>query len=250
VTASGHGWDYRLWAPVSAPAPPCRRARERSGATDAFRDASDWWLTEGTAGAPRRAMPRSFRAGTAEIQPRTVGPQFVEKQDWQPARLLVGPSRRPVCAGETSAVRREQPCPRSSARWSSVRSRRQPNFRRCLAAPAPSGDQGVRSSRGCLATGPLRRRPVTSSEAETTARASCWSPRFRVVAEQVPNHVPSGRRSGGGARRPVGLREVDLRGTQRGDGPLGRDAEQLALEAAREEREADRAHVPRPVGGR
>jgi hypothetical protein len=45
-------------------------------------------------------------------------------------------------------------------------------------------------------------------------------------------------------------RKVDLRRTQRADGPLGRDAEQLALEAAREEREADRAHVPGPVGGR
>jgi hypothetical protein len=197
---------------------------------------------EGAGGNPVPLAAQAQRAGEP--------PAYPTKQDWQPAGLLIGRSRRPVGAGETSAVPRGQQCPRSSAQWSSVRSRRQPNFRRCLAAPTPSGDPGVRSSGGCLATGPLRRRPVTSSEAESTACAPFGSPRFRVVAEQVPNHVPVARRPAGGARRPMGLSEVDLRRTQRGDGPLGRDAEQLALEAAREEREADRAHVARPVGGR
>ena len=71
--------------------------------------------------------------------------------------------------------------------------------------------QRDRSSGGCLATGPLRRRPVTSSEAENTARAPFGSPRFRVVAERAPNHMPVARRPAGGARRPMGPRELDLR---------------------------------------
>jgi Resolvase, N terminal domain len=83
--------------------------------------------------------------------------------------------------------------------------------------------------------------------AETAAKSG----RCIVIAQDadLPSHVPVARIPGGRARRPMGLREVDLRRTQRADGPLGRDAEQLALEAAREEGEADRAYVPRPVGG-
>jgi hypothetical protein len=36
-------------------------------------------------------MPRSFRAETADIQPRTVGPQFVEEQHCHRLLLLVVP---------------------------------------------------------------------------------------------------------------------------------------------------------------
>jgi transposase len=44
-------------------------------------------------------------------------------------RLVRVPSRRPVGTGETSAVPRGQECPRSSAQWATVRSRRQPTCR-------------------------------------------------------------------------------------------------------------------------
>src|SRR5215217_4233413 len=51
-----------------------------------------------------------------------------------------------------------------------------PNVRRnerpvTASTTMPEDISRVRSSGGCLATGPLRRRPVTSSEAENTARA-------------------------------------------------------------------------------
>jgi hypothetical protein len=122
--------------------------------------------------------------------------------------------------------------------------------------PPPRRARGLAGRRRVQRRGVLgiRRQPWSEARtgeglaAETAAKSGCCI----VIAQDadVPSHVPVARRPAGGARRPMGLREVDLRRTQRADGPLGRDAEQLALEAAREEGEADRAYVPRPVGGR
>ncbi len=73
-------------------------------------------------GRPRNdRTPRQAQTRTTTHLDLDNGPGS-DKQDWQRARLLVGPSRRTEGAGETSAVPRGQQCPRSSAHWSSVRS--------------------------------------------------------------------------------------------------------------------------------
>jgi hypothetical protein len=48
-------------------------------------------------------MPRSFRAGTADMQPRAVGPHFVEEQHSEPGLLFIVVALSEVRLGEPGA---------------------------------------------------------------------------------------------------------------------------------------------------